>query len=57
MLHILKPLNDVNDPTWSIILSLVLLLAGVLYIVVYIIRMAMNEFDDADENPGESHHH
>jgi hypothetical protein len=28
----LRPLNDVNDVTWSIIWMLVILLAGVIYI-------------------------
>ena len=53
----LRPLNDINDPTWRIIFSILLLLAGVLYVVVYILRMAMNELDDENENPGEGHHH
>ena len=34
---VLRPLEDVNDVTWSIIWSLVILLAGVLYVVVYIL--------------------
>ena len=31
----LRPLEDVNDVTWSIVISLVILLAGVLYVIVY----------------------
>ena len=34
----LRPLSDVNDVTWSIIWSLVILLAGVIYVISYILR-------------------
>ena len=33
---LLRPLNDVNDVTWSIVISLIILLIGVGY-VIYII--------------------
>ena len=42
----LRPLEDVNDVTWSIIWCLVILLAGVSYYIVYIMRMAFNELND-----------
>jgi len=35
---ILKPLNDINDPTWSIIISIILLLIGVGYVVYWILN-------------------
>lgn len=35
---ILRPLNDVNDPTWSIIISIILLLIGVGYVVYRILN-------------------
>ena len=47
----LRPLNDFNDPTWSVIISLAILLAGVLYYVVYILRMASDEMKN--ERPDE----
>lgn len=47
----LRPLNDFNDPTWSVIISLAILLAGVLYYVAYILRMAFDEMND--ERPDE----
>jgi hypothetical protein len=47
----LRPLADINDPTWSVIVSLAILLAGVLYYVAYILRMANNEMKD--ERPDE----
>jgi len=42
----LRPLNDVNDPTWSVIISLVILLAGVLYYVAYILNISFKEMTD-----------
>ena len=65
---ILRPLEDVNDVTWSIIWCMVILLAGVTYYIVYIMRMAFDELNDggsnqqegrgsgpADSTPGTSH--
>tara|TARA_B100002019_G_scaffold207218_1_gene179961 strand:- start:317 stop:460 length:144 start_codon:yes stop_codon:yes gene_type:complete len=43
---ILRPLSDVNDVTWSIIWCLIILLAGVVYYIVYIMRMAFDEMKD-----------
>ena len=43
---ILPPLSDVNDITWSIIWCLIILLAGVVYYIVYIMRMAFDEMKD-----------
>ena len=43
---LLRSLNDYNDPTWSVIISLAILLAGVLYYVVYILHMASDEMKD-----------
>jgi hypothetical protein len=43
---LLRSLNDYNDPTWSVIISLAILLAGVLYYVAYILRMASDEMKD-----------
>ena len=34
---VLRPLHDVNDVTWSIVWSLIILLAGVFYVIVYIL--------------------
>ena len=39
----LRPLEDYNDPTWSIIIMLIMLLAGVLYVVVYILGIDERE--------------
>ena len=42
----LRPLADVNDVTWSIVWCLIILLAGVSYCIVYIMRMAFGEVDN-----------
>jgi len=42
----LRPLADVNDVTWSIVWSLIILLAGVVYCIVYIMSMAFDEMKD-----------
>ena len=43
---LLRPLEDVNDVTWSIIWSLVILLAGVFYVIVYILGIDEREAQD-----------
>ena len=43
---LLRPLNDVNDVTWSIIISLVILLFGVGYYIYKIMSMALEELED-----------
>ena len=35
---ILRPLNDINDPTWSVIISIIILLIGVGYVVVQVLN-------------------
>ncbi len=34
---LLRPLNDVNDVTWSIVISLIILLIGVAWVIKYIL--------------------
>ena len=48
----LRPLEDVNDITWSIVWCLVILLAGVSYYIVYILSMAFDELNH-DHNQSE----
>ena len=45
----LRPLEDVNDVTWSIIWCLIILLAGVLYVVVYILGIDERESHGSDD--------
>ena len=42
----LRPLADVNDITWSIVISLLILLAGVSYYIYTIMKLAFKELDD-----------
>ncbi len=39
----LRPLADVNDVTWSIVWCLIILLAGVFYVIVYILGIDEKE--------------
>ena len=48
---ILRPLNDVNDVTWSIVWSLAILLAGVIWIIAYILGIDERESHGSDDTP------
>ena len=50
---ILRPLDNVADPVWSVIISLIIFLAGVTYYIVYIMRMAFGELNDGGSNQQE----
>lgn len=54
MLNVLKLHEDVNEPTWSVIISIVILLVGVLYIVVYILNIDSKELEDGIDDTTES---
>ena len=45
----LRPLEDVNDVTWSIIWCLIILLAGVSYYIYTIITLAYEELKEGGE--------
>ena len=46
---LLRPLEDVNDPVWSVIFSILLLLAGVFYVVYYILGIDERESHGSDD--------
>ena len=48
---ILRPLEDVNDVTWSIVISLIILLAGVFYVIVYILGIDERESHGSNDTP------
>jgi len=50
---ILRPLNDVNDVTWSIIWCMVILLFGVAYYIAYIMKIAYQELEDGEDAAAE----
>ena len=43
---LLKPLDDINDPVWSVIILLCCGLAFTAYCVVYILRLSFKELED-----------
>jgi len=43
---LLRPLDNVNDPVWSVIISIILLLVGVFYVVIHILNTDKRESDD-----------
>ena len=47
----LRPLADVNDVTWSIVISLIILLAGVFYVIVYILGIDERESHGSHDTP------
>ena len=47
----LRPLADVNDVTWSIVWCLIILLAGVFYVIVYILGIDERESHGSDDTP------
>jgi hypothetical protein len=48
---LLRPLEDINDVTWSIVISLIILLAGVFYVIVYILGIDERESHGSHDTP------
>ena len=48
---ILRPIKDVNDPVWSIIWMMIILLAGVSYVIVYILGIDKRESHGSNDTP------
>ena len=46
---LLRPLENPNDPVWSVIISIILLLIGVVYIIVYILGIDEREEHGSDD--------
>ena len=51
---LLRPLNDVNDVTWSIVISLIMLLFGTAYYIYTIMSLAFKELEDGGNDTTES---
>ena len=47
---VLRPLADVNDVTWSIIISLLILLTGVAYYIYTIMKLSYSELDEDERS-------
>ena len=50
---LLRPLNDVNDVTWSIVISLIILLMGTGYYIYTIMSLAFKELEDGSDDTTE----
>ena len=46
----LKPLNDVNDVTWSIVWCMIILLVGVGYYIYTIMNMSYQEMENGSND-------
>ena len=53
MLNIIKLHDNYGDPTWSVIIGIIIFLIGVTYYIVYIMRMAFDELEDGRTNQPE----
>ena len=40
---LLRPLDDINDPVWSVIISIIILLIGVSWVIRYILLVDTRE--------------
>jgi hypothetical protein len=47
---LLRPLDNVTDPVWSVIICVILAVAGALFVVVYILRQAFAELEDGSND-------
>jgi hypothetical protein len=47
----LRPLEDINDPVWSVIISILILLVGVMWVVRYILLVDKKESYGSDDTP------
>jgi hypothetical protein len=50
---LLRPLDNVTDPVWSVIICVILAVAGALFVVVYILRQAFAELEDGSNDTTE----
>ena len=48
---VLRPLENPNDPVWSVIISIIILLAGVFYLIIYILGIDEIESHGSDDTP------
>ena len=48
---LLRPLEDPNDPVWSVIISIIILLIGVAWVIYYILGIDERESHGSDDTP------
>lgn len=46
---LLRPLENINDPVWSVIICLIILLFGVGYYIYTVMQLAFKELDDVEK--------
>jgi len=47
---LLRPLEDINDPVWSVIISIIILLIGVSWVIRYILLVDTREAQEYGSN-------
>ena len=47
---LLRPLDNTNDPVWSVIISIMILLVGVAWVIRYILLVDIREAQDHGSN-------
>ena len=50
---LLRPLDNPDDPVWSVIFLVILSVVGALFVIVYILRDAFDELNDVGSNQQE----
>ena len=50
---LLRPLDNSNDPVWSVIIMVIMALGLALFVVVYILRQAFAELEDGSNDTTE----
>ena len=50
---LLHPLDNPDDPVWSVIILVILAVVGALFVIIYILREAFDELDDGGSNQPE----
>jgi hypothetical protein len=48
---ILRPLENPNDPVWSVIIMVVMCVALASYVIYYILRLAAKEMEEPLDKP------
>nr|BAR39739.1 hypothetical protein [uncultured Mediterranean phage uvMED] len=48
---LLRPLENPNDPVWSVIISIIILLIGVAWVIYYILGIDERESHGSDDTP------
>ena len=53
---LLRPLNDINYPVWSVIISILILLVGVAYYIYTVMSLAYEELNEDQKDTSVSDH-